>query len=71
MLFSDGLTERRDNADVMLGKEGLLELAESLRESTPLSFVRGLLEEIMGHGEMPLRDDATTLVLRFAGSENE
>lgn len=71
VLFSDGLTERRDNADMMLGKEGLLELAESLRGSTLLSFVRGLLEEILGHGETPLRDDATTLVLRFAGSENE
>jgi serine phosphatase RsbU (regulator of sigma subunit) len=63
ILFSDGITERRDDSGEMMGREGLAELAKGSRNSPPFLFVRALLQKVPDHGRQPMRDDATAIVL--------
>lgn len=63
LLYSDGVTERRDDAGEMLGEEGLLRFVEDARALAPLPFVHGLLQQVANRREAPLQDDATALIV--------
>lgn len=63
LLYSDGITERRDDAGQMLGEEGLVILVEKARELDPLPFVHDLLRQVAERGSASLGDDATVIVV--------
>jgi serine phosphatase RsbU (regulator of sigma subunit) len=63
LLYSDGITERRDDAGQMLGEEGLVILVEKARELDPLPFVHDLLRQVAERSSAPLGDDATTVIV--------
>lgn len=64
LFYTDGLTETRDAAGVMLGEAGLLRLVSALRSTEAESLGRELLAAVERyHAGAPASDDVTLLVL--------
>ena len=63
LFYSDGVTERRDDAGRTLGEEGLARLVESSRGLGAMPFVHNFLRQLVGHSEEPVTDDATVLIV--------
>jgi len=65
VLYTDGLTEARDEAGQMLGQEGLLAMARECTVESPFSTARGLLDCLSAfRGNSVPRDDETLVVLQ-------
>jgi sigma-B regulation protein RsbU (phosphoserine phosphatase) len=64
LFYTDGLTETRDAAGVMLGETGLLRLVSGLHPAEPASLGRELLAAVERYSAgAPAGDDLTLLVL--------
>jgi sigma-B regulation protein RsbU (phosphoserine phosphatase) len=69
LLYTDGITESRNEAGIELGREGLLRIAHGLHVGSPMEFGRGLLLEVEAfRGSAPRRDDETLVVLQRTAS---
>jgi serine phosphatase RsbU (regulator of sigma subunit) len=70
LLYTDGVIEARDAQGVEFGEERLRDLLE--RESTsgrePDELLRRLVHSVLEHHGSRLRDDASTLYLRWDGA---
>jgi serine phosphatase RsbU (regulator of sigma subunit) len=65
VLYTDGLTEARDDAGEELGQERLLALARECPPETPLALARGLLDRLKAfRGKSLALDDETIVVLQ-------
>lgn len=69
LLFSDGITERGDGAERMMGVEGLARFARENQGLGVLAFVRGLLGTVRGYADKPITDDATVVLLDLDGGQ--
>jgi len=69
VLYTDGLTEARDEAGDMLGQERLLALAGECPVESPLSTARGLLDRLATfRGQsLPLDDETLVVLQRVSG----
>jgi serine phosphatase RsbU (regulator of sigma subunit) len=69
LLYTDGVVEARDPGGAEFGQERLCDLLE--RESSsarePAEVLRRLMQSVLVHHGTPLRDDASTLYLRWDG----
>lgn len=63
LFYTDGITERRDEAGKMLGEEGLVRFVEDARTRAPLPFVHDLLQQVTDRSKSPLGDDATAVIV--------
>ena len=63
LLYSDGVTERRADDGGRIGEEGLRAILLELGPRSPAMTVRGLQDAVLAASSVPLRDDATMLVL--------
>lgn len=68
LLYSDGITERGDSAEEMMGTKTLVRYARENHNLGVLPFVRGLLGTVSGYANKPIADDATVVLLDFNGS---
>lgn len=70
LLYTDSLTEARDDAGRLLGDDGLLELVEGLGEPTSPEIAPRLLDAVAGfqNGRM-LQDDSTILALHHTAED--
>ena len=69
LMFSDGVVEARDEAGVFFGTDRLVDLlvrAESHRQPPP-ETLRRLIVAVLDHQQGTLQDDATVLLLEWAG----
>jgi serine phosphatase RsbU (regulator of sigma subunit) len=69
LLFSDGVIEARSEEGEFFGLERLLDLVtrqESNRQSPP-ETLRRLIVAVLEHQRHALQDDATVLLLEWAG----
>lgn len=65
LLYTDGITEARDESGVELGPEGLLGMVRGLRTESAMDFGHALLEAVaLFRGTAPRRDDQTIVVLQ-------
>lgn len=65
VLYTDGLTEARDEAGDLLGQERLLALAGECPVESPVATARGLLDRLTSfRGNSLPRDDETLVVLQ-------
>ena len=65
VLYTDGLTEARDEAGDLLGQERLLALVRESPVESPLAAARGLLDRLSTfRGNSVPRDDETLVVLQ-------
>lgn len=67
LLYTDGVVDARDPEGEEFGEDRLIDLLE--RESTsgrePAEVLRRLVQSVLTHNGAPLRDDASTLYLRW------
>ena len=63
LLYSDGVTERRADDGGRIGEEGLRAILSELGPRSPAMTVRGLQDAVLAASSVPLRDDATMLVM--------
>lgn len=69
VLYTDGITETRNETGKELGTKGLLELACLTPPEEPVEFGRALLARVQGfRGPAPHRDDETLVVLKRLAS---
>ncbi len=69
LLFSDGVVEARSADGVFFGLDRLLDLLtreESLGQPPP-ETLRRLIRDVLEHQQGSLQDDATVLLLEWAG----
>jgi serine phosphatase RsbU (regulator of sigma subunit) len=70
LLYTDGVVEARDSDGEEFGQDRLRDLLE--RESTsgrePAEMLRRLMHSVLDHHGTRLRDDASTLYLRWDGA---
>jgi sigma-B regulation protein RsbU (phosphoserine phosphatase) len=73
VLYTDGLTEARDEAGDLLGQERLLALVRQCPVESPVAAARGLLDRLKAfRGNSLPRDDETLVVLqRVQGERSE
>jgi sigma-B regulation protein RsbU (phosphoserine phosphatase) len=65
VLYTDGLTEARDDTGEMLGQERLLALARECPAESPAALACGLLDRLITfRGHSPPGDDETLVVLQ-------
>ncbi len=65
LLFTDGVSDSRNQAGARLGEQRVLELALSVREEAPAKAVERLFAAVASHvGDASRRDDLTLLVAR-------
>jgi len=65
VLYTDGITEARDETGNQLGRDRLLHLARELPRDSPLSAGQALLVALRAfRGSAPAQDDETLLVLQ-------
>jgi phosphoserine phosphatase RsbU/P len=63
LLYSDGVTERRADDGDRIGEKGLRAILSDLGTRSPAMIVRGLQDAVLAASSVPLRDDATMLVM--------
>ena len=63
VLYSDGITDRRDEGGDELGVERLSQTIAATRVRSATAIAAAIQELVLGFAEDPLRDDATILVL--------
>ncbi len=69
VIYSDGVTERRNSASELFGEERLVAAATGLAFLGPAEFFDALLRQITEFGlDAPRSDDLTLMVLGFRGS---
>jgi sigma-B regulation protein RsbU (phosphoserine phosphatase) len=65
LLFTDGVSDARNRADVRLGEQAVLDTVLEHRDRSPAEIVDRIHERVTSHrGDVPLRDDLTLVVLR-------
>jgi sigma-B regulation protein RsbU (phosphoserine phosphatase) len=65
LLYTDGITEARDERGNDLGEKGLVDLAGGAPVASPIAFAEGLLAGLRAfRGSAPRRDDETIVVLQ-------
>lgn len=65
LLYTDGISELRNEAGLELGREGLMRMAGGLQAGSPMELGRGLIEATREfRGRAPRRDDETIVVLQ-------
>jgi sigma-B regulation protein RsbU (phosphoserine phosphatase) len=65
VLFTDGVSDARNRADVRLGEQAVLDTVLAHRDLPPAEIVDRIHERVTSHrGDVPLRDDLTLVVLR-------
>jgi serine phosphatase RsbU (regulator of sigma subunit) len=64
VLYSDGVTERRREDGSEIGEDGLRRVLEEIGDATAEATVRAIQEAVRDASAVPIRDDATVLVLR-------
>jgi sigma-B regulation protein RsbU (phosphoserine phosphatase) len=65
VLFTDGVSDARNRADVRLGEQAVLDTVLAHRDRPPAEIVDRIHERVTSHrGDVPLRDDLTLVVLR-------
>jgi serine phosphatase RsbU (regulator of sigma subunit) len=63
VLYSDGISERRCAEGTLLGLEGIQRALSDCTSTTATATVRALQNLALGASDLPLKDDATLLVL--------
>jgi len=63
LLYSDGVTGRRDSARNQFGTENISRTLRGCANATLAETVRALQDAVLGFSPRPLRDDATILLL--------
>ena len=63
LLYSDGVTQRRNNEGGRIGENGLRAVLSDLGPCSPAMTVRGLQDAVLAASSAPLHDDATLLVM--------
>jgi stage II sporulation SpoE-like protein len=66
LLYSDGIPERRDDADQLFGMENVRRTLRECADASAAGAVRALQDEVLGFSASPLRDDATILLVDIA-----
>lgn len=69
VLFTDGVTEVRNEAGEEYGEERLMALLKSCRALDAVSINKRIMEEIIDFGQGEVQDDVTLLVLAVGGME--
>jgi sigma-B regulation protein RsbU (phosphoserine phosphatase) len=70
ILYTDGITEARNRGGEMLGRDGLLAIAQSLSIEEPPQMAERLIVRLQEfRGTTPPGDDRTFCILRQAGSQ--
>jgi len=65
VLFTDGISDARNGADIRLGEERVLELIRENRENTTKVIVDRVFKMLEVHTrQVPSRDDLTLVVVR-------
>jgi sigma-B regulation protein RsbU (phosphoserine phosphatase) len=71
-LYTDGLTEGKDNKGEMYGKKRVKKLVEANLVNGPNSIITALMEDFLRHNDgKPLDDDVTLAVAKILNLENE
>lgn len=66
LVYTDGVTEAMNGAKVMLTEDGLLKVAEELRDQNAKDMVKGLVQAVHRHADgAPQSDDITVLGVRL------
>jgi serine phosphatase RsbU (regulator of sigma subunit) len=68
ILYSDGVSERRTAAGELLGLEGIRAAVAGASGVSAVATTRAVAGAVRLASTAPLRDDATMMVLRVAGS---
>jgi serine phosphatase RsbU (regulator of sigma subunit) len=63
LLYSDGVTERRDSARNQFGTENISRTLRACADATVAGTARALQDAVLGFSPRPLRDDATILLV--------
>jgi len=63
LLYSDGVTERRDDAGEQIGLAGLLDVVNAAGDGSAPRTVRLIQDSVLAASSAPLRDDATLMVV--------
>jgi serine phosphatase RsbU (regulator of sigma subunit) len=63
LLYSDGVTERRDDTRNQFGTENISRTLRACAHATVAGTVRALQDAVLGFSSRPLRDDATILLV--------
>ena len=63
LLYSDGVSERRDSARNQFGTENMSRILRGCAHATVAGTVRALQDAVLGFSSRPLRDDATILLV--------
>jgi serine phosphatase RsbU (regulator of sigma subunit) len=65
VIYSDGVTERRRPDDSEIGEDGLRRVLEEIGPATAEATVRAIQNAVRDASPLPIRDDATVMVLRL------
>lgn len=73
LLYTDGVTEARTPEGELFGKDRLADLAEreAASERPPDELIRRLVQAVLAHQAGSLRDDATLLLVQWAGTPED
>jgi serine phosphatase RsbU (regulator of sigma subunit) len=63
LLYTDGVTERRDSTRNQFGTENISRTLRACANATVAGTVRALQDAVLGFSSRPLRDDATILLI--------
>jgi sigma-B regulation protein RsbU (phosphoserine phosphatase) len=65
VLFTDGISDARDRADVRLGEQAVLDTIRAHRERPVAEIIERVFDTLRAHtGDVPPRDDLTLIILR-------
>jgi sigma-B regulation protein RsbU (phosphoserine phosphatase) len=68
LLYTDGVTEALDAADVFYSEERLGDLLREVRDQSPEEIVRRVVTDVRRHaGGVPQSDDVTVMAIRYNG----
>lgn len=65
ILYTDGITERRDRTGQMMEVEGFLSIVEKHRNEPSHQLTRNILREVTARTDAPLADDASVLTIKL------
>jgi serine phosphatase RsbU (regulator of sigma subunit) len=65
VLFTDGISDARDRADLRLGEQAVLDTVRANRDRPVADIIERVFGTLRAHtGEVPPRDDLTLIILR-------